>query len=61
MKLRKYKFVEQFVDPKTGQPYEGVNSPKTCTTKHFGSFEGHQIAKIEWSKKTVKRKKEPLR
>ena len=56
MALRKFKFVEQFIDPATGQPYPDTGSPKTCHTTHFGDFEGHQIAKIEWVKKIVKRK-----
>lgn len=56
MGKRKFKFVEEFIDPSTGQLYPDTGSPKVCTTIHFGKFQGHQIAKIEWVKKIVKRR-----
>ena len=55
---KKYMYVEDFVDPKTGQPYEGAEGPIQCSTLCFGVYEGHQIAKIEW--KLVKNRIEKL-
>ncbi len=48
MAKRKFKFVEMFIDPETGSPYEGVNSPQSFTTKNFGDRVLHQIAKVEY-------------
>ena len=54
MALRKFKFVEEFIDPATGQPYEGISSPVEVETKFFGRRKLHQIAKISYSKKEIK-------
>ena len=53
MAFRKFKFVEEFIDPETGQPYENPGSPKTVNTKYFGKKELHQIAKIYYKKKVT--------
>ena len=48
MAKRKFKFVEMFVDPETGAPYEGMDSPKEVGTQNFGKRWLHQIARIEY-------------
>lgn len=53
MAFRKFKFVEEFIDPTTGQPYENTGSPKRVWTKYFGLKELHQIAKIYYKKKVT--------
>lgn len=53
MAFRKFKFVEEFIDPKTGQPYENPGSPKRKETKYFGLKELHQIAKIVYQSKVT--------
>ena len=50
--LLKYRYVEEFpesIDPKTGKPYEGIESPKMVETEHFGKRLLHQIAKVKWT------------
>lgn len=50
-KRAKFKFVEMFIDPKTGGPIEQDEnnmSPKMMQTKNFGEVELHQIARIEY-------------
>ena len=54
MAFRKFKFVEHFIDPSTGQPYKNTGSPKTVKTKYFGPKELHQIAKIVYVPRTTK-------
>ena len=51
-KLLKYRFVEEFpesIDPKTGLPYEDIDSPKFIETELWGKIEVHRIAKIKWT------------
>ena len=48
MAKKKYKFAESFIDPETGLPYSGVNSPRFVETREFGKIELHQIAKIKY-------------
>ena len=56
MARKKFKFVEMFIDPQTGAPFEDTGSPKWIEPKckEFSPFMGHQIAKIEYEEKTVK-------
>ena len=54
MAKRKFKFVEDFINPDTGQPYEGFHSPQNVSSYNFGTFEGHQIAKIKYEEKKIK-------
>lgn len=58
MALDKYKYVEEFIDPETHQPYENPDSPKMVTTPLGHTFLGHRIAKIKWVERKEKRKKE---
>ena len=51
MSRAKYRFIEEFIDPKTGLPKEGGVSPKYVNTKHFGRRLLHQIAKCEYVEK----------
>lgn len=48
MSREKYRYLEEFIDPKTGFPIEGGVSPKFVNTKHFGRRLLHQIAKCEY-------------
>ena len=57
MAKRKFKFVEMFIDPETGAPFEGLDSPKVIKTENFGTFTGHQIARIVYEKRQMKEKK----
>jgi len=54
MARRKFKFVEMFIDPSTGAPYENTGSPKLIKPKNFPQFMGHQIARIEYEEKKIK-------
>ena len=54
MARRKFKFVEMFIDPSTGVPFENTGSPKIITPKNFPPFLGHQIARIQYEEKKVK-------
>ena len=54
MARRKFKFVEMFIDPSTGAPFEDTGSPKWITPDHFPAFMGHRIAKIEYEEKRQK-------
>lgn len=58
MALDKYKYVEEFINPETHQPYENPDSPKMVTTPLGHTFLGHRIAKIKWVERKEKRKKE---
>ena len=60
MALDKYKYVEEFIDPETHQPYENPDSPKMVTTPLGYTFLGHRIAKIKWVERKEKRKKEEM-
>lgn len=53
MARKKFKFVEMFLDPTTGAPFEDTGSPMMIKTEHFGTFLGHQIARIEYEEKEV--------
>lgn len=53
MALNKFKFVEMFINPETGAPYEDTGSPKLVDTKFFGTKELHQIARIIYEKRKV--------
>ena len=53
----KYRYIEEFpesIDPKTGKPYEGIESPKVIETEHFGKVELHRIAKVNWTETKYK-------
>ena len=50
MANRKYRFVEDFLDPATGKPFENTGSPKVIKTRHFGTLTLHQIARIKYRK-----------
>ena len=53
----KYRYVEEFpesIDPETGKPYEGIESPKVIETEHFGKVELHRIAKVNWTETKYK-------
>ena len=54
MARKKFKFVEMFINPDTGAPFEGTGSPKLITPEHFPAFMGHQIAKIEYEERKQK-------
>lgn len=51
MARKKFKFVEMFINPDTGAPFENTGSPKWITPEHFPAFMGHQIARIEYEEK----------
>ena len=53
MARKKFKFVEMFIDPETGAPFEDTGSPKLIEPKHFTAFIGHQIARIEYEEKVI--------
>ena len=53
MARKKFKFVEMFIDPSTGAPFEDTGSPKMIEPSLFPAFMGHQIAKIEYEEKEV--------
>ena len=57
MKKRKYRFVEDFPEPATGQPREITESPKVITTKNFGKRTLHRIAFCKYTEKEVDGKK----
>ena len=52
MTRRKFKFVEMFINPETNSPYD-IGSPKIINTENFGSFLGHQIARIKYTEKEI--------
>lgn len=54
MARKKFKFVEMFINPDTGAPFEDTGSPKLITPEHFPAFMGHQIAKIVYEEKKQK-------
>ena len=54
---RKFKFEEQFIDPKTGTVYEDCDSPKIVKTKHFGEVKVHRICRIKWQETKVTQNK----
>lgn len=56
---QKYKFVEDFINPETGAPYDNVDSPKVIKTKFFGKRTLHRIAKID-KEKVVTYEPEPV-
>ena len=53
MARKKFKFVEMFINPDTGAPFEDTGSPKLIEPKHFKAFIGHQIARIEYEEKVI--------
>jgi len=53
MARKKFKFVEMFINPATGTPYDDTGSPKLITPNNFPRFVGHQIARIEYEEKEV--------
>lgn len=53
MARKKFKFVEMFINPETGAPFEDTGSPKLITPKHFPAFVGHQIARIKYEEKEI--------
>lgn len=53
MALNKFKFVEMFINPETGSPYEDTGSPKLTNTIFFGTKELHQIARIIYEKRKI--------
>lgn len=53
MARKKFKFVEMFINPETGAPFEDTGSPKLIEPKHFTAFIGHQIARIEYEEKVI--------
>ena len=52
MAIKKFRFIEDFLDPKTGQPKETLDSPKYIETKNFGKRLLHKIARCEYEEKT---------
>ena len=50
---RKFKFVEMFVDPKTGSRADPEPSPKMVTTGSGHSFLGHRIARVVEHARTI--------
>lgn len=53
MARKKFKFVEMFINPATGAPFENTGSPKVVTPNHFPPFVGHQIARITYEEKEI--------
>ena len=53
MARKKFKFVEMFINPATGAPFEDTGSPKVGTPNHFPPFVGHQIARITYEEKEI--------
>ena len=53
MARKKFKFVEMFINPATGAPFEKTGSPKVVKPKLFPPFVGHQIAKIIYEEKVI--------
>ena len=53
MARKKFKFVEMFINPATGAPFEDTGSPKVVTPNHFLPFVGHQIARITYEEKEI--------
>lgn len=53
MARKKFKFVEMFINPETGAPFEDTGSPKLIEPKLFTAFIGHQIARIEYEEKVI--------
>lgn len=54
--ILKYRFLEEFensIDPKTGEPYKNIDSPKVIETELFGKVELHRIARVNVTKTKV--------
>lgn len=52
----KFRFVEDFIDPKTGYPYEGIESPKWVNINGIGQCYLHRIARVVVTKRKEKRR-----
>lgn len=56
MARKKYDFVENFIDPNTGQLVENTGSPSYKST-HWGPRLLHRIARIRYEEQTIRQKK----
>lgn len=53
---RKFRFVEDFVNPETGKPVETDEaSPTQCSPANFPKFTGHVIARVVYDEREVER------